>query len=246
MMNNYLKILLLAGLFCLPVSMANAQQKPPRAQKQAYWDVIYLKNGSVIKGNIIDSSATAIKLENRIQDTLVYSAQEIAGTGRVPKPLKVSRQGFYGMMEAGIQLGDSQGAVLRAIAGYRLGWQLQTGIGIGLDDYSIRSAPVFGDIRYDFSRKDRTLFAYGGAGVSIPWPTRKQLPLWYAPIKKDPGLYLHTGLGYKIRMEHSHSVHISAGYAHTEMSLKYPAGNETYSTFNYSYNRVTILLGYTF
>lgn len=245
-MNNYLKILLLAGLFSLPASMTNAQQKPRGKKQQPYWDVIYLKNGSVIRGTIIDSSATGIKLENRIQDTLVYSAQEIAATAKTPKPLKVSRQGFYGMMEAGVQFGDSQGAVLRAIAGYRFGWQLQTGVGIGLDDYSIRSAPVFGDIRYDFSRKDKTLFAYGGAGVSIPWPTKKQWPTWYAPAQKDPGLYLHTGLGYKIRMEHSHSVHISAGYAHAEMSLKYPTGNETYSTFNYSYNRVTILLGYSF
>lgn len=245
MINNYIQILLLAVLFSLPVTVINAQQKPSGAKKQAYWDVIYLKNGSVIKGTIIDSSATAIKLENRIQDTLVYSAQEIAGTGRAPKPLKISRQGFCGMMEAGIQFGQTQGAVLRAIAGYRLGWQLQTGIGIGLDDYSIRSAPVFGDIRYDFSRKDKTLFAYGGAGASIPWPTKSQWPTWYPPGKKNPGLYLHTGLGYKIRMEHNHSVHISAGYAHAEMSLEYPQERSN-STYNYSYNRVTILLGYTF
>jgi hypothetical protein len=246
-MNNYIQILLLAGLFSLPAFRANAQHKPPRAKKQqGYWDVIYLKNGSVIKGTIIDSTATGIRLENRIQDTLVYSAQEIAGTGKASKPLKISRRGVYGMMEAGVQFGDSQGAVLRAIAGYRFGWQWQAGAGIGLDDYSIRSAPVFGDIRYDFSRKDKTLFAYGGAGASIPWPTKSQGPVWYPPGKKNPGLYLHTGLGYKIRLEHNHSVHISAGYAHAGMSLKYQTGSETYSTYNYSYNRVTILLGYSF
>jgi hypothetical protein len=246
-MNNYIRILLLAAFFSLQAFTINAQQKTPRASKhQTYWDVIYLKNGSVIKGTIIDSNATGIKLENRIQDTLVFSAQEIANTGRALKPLKISRHGFYGMMEAGVQFGDTQGAVLRAIAGYRFGWQWQTGIGIGLDDYSVRSAPVFGDIRYDFSRKDKTLFAYGGAGVSIPWPTRSQSPVWYPPSEKNAGLYLHTGLGYKIRLEHNHSMHISAGYAHAQMSLKYPTGSETYSSYNYSYNRVTILLGYSF
>ncbi|HEY0612445.1 MAG TPA: hypothetical protein VGD35_22375, partial [Chitinophaga sp.] len=191
-MNNYIQILLLAGLFSLTAFTANAQQQAPRAKKQpAYWDVIYLKNGSVIKGTIIDSSATGIRLENRIQDTLVYSSQEIASTGKALKPLKISRRGLYGMMEAGIQFGYTQGAALRAIVGYRFGWQWQTGVGIGLDDYSVRSAPVFGDIRYDFSRKDKTLFAYAGGGASIPWPTKSQWPVWVPPNKKTPGLYLH-------------------------------------------------------
>lgn len=246
MINNYTGLLLMASFLAMHAFTAEAQQRPSRQKKpDAYWDVLYLKNGSIIKGTIIDSSATAIKLENRIQDTLVYSIQEIKGTGKAPKPLKVSEQGFYGTLEAGIQFSDTQGAVLRALAGYRFNWQWQAGVGIGLDDYSIRSAPVFGDLRYDFSRKDKTMFMYAGAGASIPWPTKTQ---WTRSVdtKKSPGLYIHTGLGYKIRLKDSHSVHISAGYAHAGMTLKYRSGMETYTSNNYSYNRVTILLGYSF
>jgi sRNA-binding regulator protein Hfq len=247
MINNHTRLLLLAGALTISALTSEAQQRPSGSRRsQQYWDVLYLKNGSVIRGNIIDSNAATITLENRIQDTLVYAAQEVERTGRTPRPLKVSAQGFYGTMEAGIQFNETQGAVLRAIAGYRFGWQWQMGVGIGLDDYTVRSAPVFCDIRYDFSRKDKTLFMYGGAGAVIPWPTKTQREGGTDPSKKIPGFYLHTGLGYKIRLEHNHSMHISAGYAHSEMSLRYPAGWPSYFTYNYSYNRVTILLGYSF
>ncbi|HEY1166969.1 MAG TPA: hypothetical protein VGE90_17460 [Chitinophaga sp.] len=247
MIKNYTQRLILAGLFTLLALGGTAQQKPSKPGKQPqHWDVIYLKNGSVIKGTIIDSSATGVKLENRIQDTLVYAAREVERITRVPRPSKISQKGFYGIMEAGVQFAADQGAVLRAIAGYRFHWQWQTGIGIGLDDYSVQSVPVFADIRYDFSRKSTTLFAYGGAGVSQPWPTTKQRELPGEPGKKTPGFYAHAGLGYKIRLGHNNSFHISAGYAHADMKLEYPAGRESNFTYNYSYNRVTILLGYSF
>ena len=99
MIKNYTQQLILAGLFTLLALGAAAQQKPVKPRKQPqHWDVLYLKNGSVIKGTIIDSSAAGVKLENRIQDTLVYSAQEVERITRVPRPLKISRKGFYGIM----------------------------------------------------------------------------------------------------------------------------------------------------
>ncbi|HEY0611807.1 MAG TPA: hypothetical protein VGD35_19180 [Chitinophaga sp.] len=247
MIHHYAYSLLLSGLLTTLAFTAAAQKRISQARKpQAiHWDVLYLKNGSVIKGTIIDSSAAAVKIENRIEDTLVYAAQDVERITRVPKPLKISPRGFYGIMEAGIQFGEDQGAILRAIGGYRFAWQWQAGVGIGLDDYSVQSAPVFADIRYDFSRKDQTLFVYTGAGASIPWPTKSQKGL-EEPAKKTPGLYLHAGLGYKIRMKHNRSLHIAAGYAHAEMDIEYEWEGRTYRTYNYSYNRVTIALGYSF
>jgi hypothetical protein len=255
MINRYINTTLLTGLLIWLALPANAQRKATRTQpvKKDYWDVLYLKNGSVIKGMLIDSSSATVKIENRINDTLVYTSAEVERITRMPKPLLVTRQGFYGMGEAGIQFSGDEGAVLRAIGGYRFAYQWQAGVGIGLDDYTVRSVPVFADLRYDFSRKPQTLFAYAGAGAAIPWISDDQHPFTAKPNKTTPGFYAHAGLGYKIRMKFNNSLHISAGYARTSMSAEYPfivwgmgGPMETYQTYNYSYNRVTILLGYSF
>ncbi|GAA0528936.1 LSm family protein [Chitinophaga japonensis] len=245
-------ILLLAVLLLGLLRVASAQQ-PRQQQSKHHWDVLYLKNGSVIHGTVLAHDSTNIRMENQVKDTLVYPAQEIAQVVRVPRPLRVSRQGFYGMIEAGAQFSRDEGAVLRAVAGYRFAWQWQAGIGIGLDDYELRSVPVFADIRYDFSRKTHSLFLYAGAGISMPWPSGEQKIGNEDPEQKIPGLYVHAGLGHKIRLRNNNSLHLSAGYSYASMTTKYPIRDwrtgeplGTYTTYNYSYNRVTITLGYSF
>jgi len=251
--NRQALILLLAGLLLSLLPAAHAQHPAqPRPLKQ-HWEVLYLKNGSVIHGTLLAYDSATIRMENQVKDTLVYPAQDVARVARVPRPLQVSRQGFYGIMEAGVQFSRDEGLVLRAIAGYRFAWQWQAGIGIGLDDYELRSVPIFADIRYDFSRKTNSLFSYAGAGISMPWPSGEQLIGNEDPEKKIPGLYVHAGLGYKIRSGYNHSLHLSAGYSYASMITKYPIRDwstseplGTYTTYNYSYNRVTITLGYSF
>jgi|GEM_PF-1117722 len=246
-------ILLLAGGLLGLLPAANARQQTQPRQSKHHWDVLYLKNGSVIHGTVLAYDSATIRMENQVKDTLVYPVQDVARVARMPRPLLVSRQGVYGIMEAGVQFSGDEGLVLRAIAGYRFAWQWQGGIGIGLDDYELRSVPVFADIRYDFSRKTHSLFTYAGAGISMPWPSSEQLVRNEDPEKKIPGLYVHAGLGYKIRSGHNNSLHLSAGYSYASMTTKYPIRNwttgeplGTYTTYNYSYNRVTITLGYSF
>lgn len=251
---NWNKLGLLPAVIWMACTLnAAAQQKPPAYQKKEHWDVLYLKNGSVIKGTLISRDAGTVRLENRLQDTLVYPAADVDRITRVPRPLKVSREGFYNISEAGIQFSGDKGLLLRTIVGYRFAWLWQAGAGIGLDDYTMRSVPVFADFRYDFSRKDLTPFVYAGAGISIPWPSAEQLPGSHRAEKKIPGLYVHAGLGYKIRLPGSHAIHFAVGYSLANMKTRDPIRDwrtgeplGTYTTNNYSYNRVTISAGFAF
>jgi len=152
---------------------------------------------------------------------------------------------FYNIDEGGIQFSDSKGAVVHIIGGYNVTDQLQAGVGVGLDDYKIRSLPVFGDVRYNFTKKKNTFFAYSGAGVAFPWPTHSQYPYPFsdkAPDKNTGGLYAHAGIGYKINGD----FHIAVGYSHAAMKLKYSMyDSPDYISYENSFNRITIVAGFT-
>lgn len=184
----------------------------------------------------------------------LLSAILLTGTVTVAQQKKkTGSNGLYNINEIGVQFSDAKGLVLRAIGGYHFAGHFQVGAGIGLDDYTVRSVPLFADFRYNLNSTPNTFFAYSGAGVSMPWPTHTQYPDYYdkKPDKTSPGLYTHVGLGYKTRFG-QHAFHIAAGYTHAAVKLKYipwtimpePAP-VTYITYEYKFNRVSIVAGIT-
>lgn len=217
-------------------------------------DVLYFKSGSVIRGHIFSNENGVVKMENRVKDTLVFKEGEIDSIKQEKVHPRISSNGFYNIDEGGLQLSERKGSVWRCIAGYRFAYQYQVGVGIGLDDYQARSVPVFGDLRYDFSRAERTFFSYAGGGKALPWLTRKQ---WSSQNSREPdknvaGAYVHAGLGYKFRWRYNSSLHISAGYSHAAFKTRtsiidwptqQPTGN--FSTTDYSFNRLTLMMGVT-
>jgi len=236
-------LLLCAGL--LAMQGLTAQRK---------LDVLYFKNGSVIRGHIFSTENGVLKIENRVKDTLVFNRAEMDSVKQEKVYPKIATNGFYNIDEAGLQFSDKKGSVWRCIAGYRFAYQYQIGVGIGLDDYQARSVPVFGDLRYDFSKEERTFFSYAGAGKAIPWLTRKQWSLQNSrePDQNVAGTYIHAGLGYKFRWRYNSSFHLSAGYAHAAFKTKTavldwqtqrPLG--TFTTTDYTFNRVTVMMGIT-
>lgn len=217
-------------------------------------DVLYFKNGSVIRGHIFLNKEGVVKIENRVKDTLVFSSSEMDSIKQEQVYPTITSNGFYNIDEGGLQISDRKGSVWRCIVGYRFAYQYQVGVGIGLDDYQARSVPVFGDFRYDFSKAERTFFSYAGGGMAFPWLTRKQ---WGAQNTKEPdkniaGAYVHAGVGYKFRWRYNSSLHISAGYSHAAFKTKNELIDWTtrqplgiFSTTDYSFNRVTVMMGLT-
>jgi hypothetical protein len=223
-----------------------------RAQRKM--DVLYFKNGSVIRGHIFSNELGVVKIENRVKDTLVFNSSEMDSIKQEKVYPKITPNGFYNIDEGGLQISDRKGSVWRCIAGYRFAYQYQVGVGIGLDDYQARSVPVFADFRYDFSKEERTFFSYAGGGIAFPWLTRKQWSKQNSsePDKNIPGEYVHAGLGYKFRWRYNSSMHISVGYSHaafkTKTSLidwttRQPTGN--FTTTDYSFSRLTVMIGLT-
>jgi hypothetical protein len=146
---------LLAALFVIGMML------PATVQAQRYEDVVHLKNGSVIRGIIVEQVPNeSLKIETRDGNIFVYQMDEVekmtkeTTTSRSPRAgrstvNRVTReqkfkefnkpQGYLGIVEVGGGLGLGNYAAQRAsvsvINGYRFFPQFAVGIGVGLEAF---------------------------------------------------------------------------------------------------------------
>src|SRR5690606_22063918 len=114
------------------------------------------------------------------------------------------------------------------------------GVGVGYDDYNLRSIPLFTDLRVSVGRKQYVFF-YGNAGHNF---SRENGVEPSGPILKDDyfgGFYYDFGLGYRMPISRVHKVLFSAGYTMKHMRREEviagfcPLGNCFDPTINYNY-----------
>lgn len=129
---------------------------------------------------------------------------------------------FSSIIQAGALAGvKGTEALIQTVNGIRLHtWFI--GVGIGLDHYSIKSYPLFLDVRKDLSRKLSTPFVYADAGINMPAKRKVQENRWYENDYSN-GFYSDAGVGYKIAMGRISKLLITSGYSYkrTEHDYKY-------------------------
>lgn len=135
------------------------------AQNNNYEDVVYLKNGSIIRGIIIEQKPNvSIKIQTSDNSVFVYEMDEIEKMTKEKKTSKVDpfrletgyiETGFKGIVELGYQTGvnfSSQDVIkLNIIYGYQVNPFFSLGLGTGVRYYIDGSdaflIPVFADFR---------------------------------------------------------------------------------------------------
>jgi hypothetical protein len=141
-------------------------------------DVVYLKNGSIFKGEILDyhpdkqlklelsNSGIIITLESKKVKKIIQGDVDSVNLKRVERPYHFREKGFYNatyvMANAGGSAFDvtetNYGFGVQTSFGYQFHRLLGVGVGIGMDYYYKGSGenfmPVFGEVRgYLFSKK---------------------------------------------------------------------------------------------
>lgn len=112
-------------------------------------------------------------------------------------------------------------AQIQSVNGIRLHtWFI--GAGIGIDYYSVKSYPLFLDVRKDLSGKPSAPFVYADAGIHMPARRKVVENLWYESDYYN-GFYSDAGVGYKIAMGRISRLLITSGYSYkrTERNYKY-------------------------
>ena len=168
---------------------------------QNYQDVVYLKNGSVIKGTIMEQVPDkTIKIKSG-ENLFVYQMDEIEKITKEEEESKSKKslltgkseliKGYQLNLELGVSVGrltsnTSMIARGNVVNGYRFNPYISTGLGIGLRAYEFFQLingnsnsstatllPVFADVRINFL--DRKVSPYSATGLGYSYDLSDQL-----------------------------------------------------------------------
>ena len=127
------------------------------------------------------------------------------------------------------------------------------GIGVGLDNYRLRTIPIFLDVRKEFGNSSNKFFVYADAGISFSWiPDNEKMP--YTQEHFSNGFYDDFGFGYKAALGKKNALQVSLGYSYKNLTDTYtygyynvdpPTGNPP-EKISYYLNRLSIKLGWSF
>lgn len=163
-------LLLFCALF-MSIVTANAQQ---------YDDVVYLKNGSVIKGMIVEQIPNeSLKIQTRDGSLIVCEmddvekmAKELADGKRFPSAGFNKPKGYFGLVEVTVPtviLGSDFGFTM--VNGYRVVPQFAVGVGVGLKYCAFDGGlfmPLYLHLRSDFLDRSVSPYLALDMGYNVP------------------------------------------------------------------------------
>lgn len=212
-------MLLLGSSLALPLS----------AQVIRADDVVELKNGSVIKGRILDQEADQVRIELLGGSVLVYSMEEVEEIRQEPSQFRKVKlrlgqgyrnrqptfreQGIYHVVSIDWCFNQNEWNGMRLdphfhyAAGYHFNQYVNLGIGTGLDPYeSGLIIPWYIDFRGDLWQRKLTPTYYAQAGYGF-----SAIEGWQISEMRG-GLMLSAGAGWKINTSRKVEWMITLGY----------------------------------
>lgn len=192
------------------------------AQKKNWQDVVYLHNGSILRGHLTeDSSEEIIKLEITGKNLFVFTKAEVSrvireytrSDFRYPYTL-----GYQNITEIGISVGNppaGEFAFAREIDistntfnGYLFNPHLALGLSTGVDTYGrLTYLPVAIGLRGDFTKtKVRPYYSFD-AGYTLDWLNNPNLHGNY-----DGGFFWSPAVGLKFNSKKNHAFLLNIGY----------------------------------
>lgn len=215
-------------LFLLSFSDSYAQN--------GYEDVLYLKNGKILKGKILKIEEQRIEFATNTGNVVIISMLEVKQIRREPTDRRLRNakdsifkaKGFvtvaelsysYGTGSVGTRIGSfrnqMKGYDLSISRGYLIAPTFYMGLGAGYNYYEdIKFLPIFLDLRSDFFRERfRPIFALR-IGHSFGWKDNQNGVDW-------GGFMIQTNLGVKLMLSYSSSVYLSVGIKSQQVKVPY-------------------------
>lgn len=192
---------------------------------QNYQEVVYLKNGSVIRGTVIEQQPNVLlKVKTADGSIFVYPMNEVE---KITKEEAINREseksnrirtdekGYRGSVEVGTIVNfrasgipiDRGAFSITTSHGYQFNPHLFLGAGIGLDYHAAGGRlfmPLFADVRANFLNRDITPFWGIKAGYSIGSKN--------AYNKVSTGAYFNPTFGVRFILNRQSAMNIAFGY----------------------------------
>jgi hypothetical protein len=213
-------------------------------------DVLYLKNGSIYRGKIIEKNEKIIKLETYEKNIYAVQSsdvQEIKLEASLKNPVILYKEkGYVHYTELGPLAGSNRASngvttsafSFQTVNGYKFNQYFFAGIGIGADLYAVQTfVPIILSVRGDFTKKGNKIpfyFVEGGYSINA---TSNDVD----GIKYQGGNTFAAGLGLKILFNENTGFVIGAGYRFQRSELA-----ERTKTILEDFNRLTLRIGFSF
>jgi len=243
----------LLPVFCLFIWFTS----PLLAQKKGWQDVVYLKNGSIIRGELVeDKTAGIVKISTIGQNVFVFKTEEV---DRVARELLKSdfkypyTSGYQNITELGLSIGyraaisqfENTSRVvnlsLQSFNGYQFFPLLAVGLTTGIDTYEqVTLLPVGLGLRGDLA-KTRVRPFYGlDAGYALDWLNNPNLA-----ADHDGGFFWSPSLGLKFNSAKTRAFVLNLGYRSQKATATTQVPSVT-STDRKHYKRMLFRIGMSF
>jgi sRNA-binding regulator protein Hfq len=220
-----------------------------QAQNKRMEEVVYLKNGSVIRGVVTEMSENVVKIETIGRNLFVFNTSEVE---KVVKEKKIvsylyKERGFFNVTEFGrlpsgsrpkYGYNERSGMELgfHTINGYKINRWIGAGLGVGIQNFNdLTTMPVFlslqsGDLVP--SKVTPYFFLNTGNGFALNETA-------------NGGFMFNPGAGIKINGQHT-GILMSVGYHMQKASIDYFSWGGTRMQQDVTYNRISLRIGVTF
>ncbi len=225
------------------------------ASGQKFKDAIYLKNGSIIYGKLLEVSADKYKIQGSDGSVFIFQSDEVEKYTRESPGIDLRKANGFGFeLEAGVLMG-SQSSELDAPFSFCLAlnytYETRTvfGLGSGVEFLNSTFTPLFLEYKHIFSdRKIAPFIFLRGGGLLHPGNSDEGEGYpYYQNYVKDfsGGPMFGTGIGISWAKEYIEN-YISFAYRYAQTSYKQTDYNYVTYTYKNYYNRLEVKFGFKF
>jgi len=245
-------ILFFAGLFIIPAFAQKGKK-----------DLVYLKSGGIIKGQLIINDGEKVKI-NSAGNEWVFKTAEVDSISRYSKAQRDAgpTQNYFFDTSMGVLLGNSGNNksapfTFMSSLNYRILDQLYVGAGLGAEFFDESYMPVFGQLQYKFRDTKFTPFFNLQAGfeVALEDGNRQHYTNYYSAsssyayypytsekLNAEGGFMINPSIGFQRFASDNFGWFFSFGYRHHQLNYSGEKGYKLETNFS----RLSLKIGFIF
>jgi hypothetical protein len=218
-------------------------------------DVLYLRNGSIIHGNLVEIASDQYKIKTADGSVFIFPSAEVEKlTTEVSQFNGRKSEGPVFSIESGILLGAQDAEYVAPfsfsfLGGYTFATLNTISAGSGVEFYGKPYVPLFIEYRYLIKEKKTTPFIYlrGGGVIHVGGSDSETYDIYnqFEPYNYKGGLSFGMGTGVSWAKE-DYETYLSFGYRYIHTSYQQKEYNQTSSTYENIMNRLEIKFGFRF
>jgi hypothetical protein len=215
-------------------------------------DAVYLDDGSIIRGKIIEESDNEIKIESLCKNVYVFSSENVAVIKKeyIADGRAVKERGYFNFSSGGVLVGSTTNELRAPFSAlmehnYRINKYVAFGLVTGLEMLNEATAPLAINLKLLYPLKGgATAYIAGSAGRSYSLEDAKD-PV-YEITNSYGGSMVNAEFGLIFPSYGHLSFFIAAGYRYNELSYTREDWYLTEVDRTIYYNRISLRVGIVF